>query len=55
MFVFTKGAARRGRMGFYWWPLILSFVQGGLTTALNDGMACAWLSRHIVQLAHNVV
>ena len=26
MFVFTKRSGRRGRVRFYWWPLIASIV-----------------------------
>jgi hypothetical protein len=36
MFVFSKGSGRRGRVRFYWWPLVLSIVISVLITlAIN--------------------
>ena len=32
MFVWTKRSGQRGRMRFYWWPIILSIV---VTILLN--------------------
>ena len=32
MFVFTKSSGRRGRVRFYWWPLVLSLAMSLLLT-----------------------
>lgn len=32
MFVFTKRSGRRGRVRFYWWPLVLSLVLSVVIT-----------------------
>lgn len=34
MFVWHKRSGRRGRVRFYWWPLVLSLVASVLLTIL---------------------